>query len=57
MSSSGRQIFANLEFPSKRKRRATLVGTGYTEYQTEVIFLKLLVSKKLLLHTHHKAPI
>lgn len=39
MSSSDRQIFANPESQSKRKRRATLLGVRYTEYQPEMIFL------------------
>jgi len=30
-----------MEFPSKRKRRATPFGAGYTEYQPEIIILDL----------------
>ena len=41
------QIFANPEFPSKRKRRATPFGTGHAEYQPEIIFLDLLRGKNV----------
>ena len=41
------QIFANPEFPSKRKRRTTPFGAGYTEYQPEIIFLDLFRGKNV----------
>ena len=43
--SHGHQIFANLEFQSKRQRRATLFGAGYTKYQPEMTFLDLFRAK------------
>jgi len=43
--SHSHQIFANPEFPSKRKRHATPFGAGYTKYQPEIIFLDLFSGK------------
>ena len=42
---SSHQIFANPGFQSKRKRHATPIGAGYTEYQPESIFLDLFRGK------------
>jgi len=35
---AGHQIFANLDFQSKRKRRLTLIGVGNAKYQTQMIW-------------------
>jgi len=51
------QIFAKPEFQSKRKRRATLLGAGYTKYQPEMIFADIVRAKNLFLRrTSSKAP-
>ena len=47
VDSYSHQIFANLEFLPKRKRRATPFGAGYTEYQPEIIFLDLFRGKNV----------
>ena len=47
VDSYSHQIFTNPEFPSKRKRRATPFGAGYTEYQPEIIFLDLFRGKNV----------
>ena len=44
-NSPGHQIFADPKLKSKRKRRATLIGAGYTTYQPEMIFVDLFRAK------------